>query len=187
MFTRCVGIVAAIVVLALVAGCGKAGPTAPSVPLTDTPVPPVTTAALPTETSSHGSGDGLIVFHSERDGNMEIYVMNTDGSDQRRLTNNDADDVCPAWSPDGTRIAFASYRDGYGAIYVIDADGANLQRLVSDGRTEDGSFPAWSPDGVWLAFISNRDGNGEVYVMRADGSGQRRLTHDGADDGAPAW
>jgi hypothetical protein len=78
MSTRCVGIVAAMVVLTLVAGCGKAAPTAISVPPTDTPVPPAATTVLLTETSAPSDGDGLIVFHSERDGNMEIYVMNTD-------------------------------------------------------------------------------------------------------------
>jgi Tol biopolymer transport system component len=161
MFTRCVAIVAAMVVLTLAAGCGKAGPTAPSVPLTDTPVPPVTMAALLTETSPPSSGDGLIVFHSERDGNMEIYVMNTDGSDQRRLTNNDADDVCPAWSPDGTQIAFVSNRGGNDEIYVMNADGSGQRRLTNNDA--DDGFPAWSPDGMRIAFDSGRGGDWEIY------------------------
>ena len=53
-----------------------------------------------------------IAFTSNRDGNYEIYVMNSDGSGQTNLTNNSAADSCPAWSPDGQRIAFDSYRDG---------------------------------------------------------------------------
>ena len=64
------------------------------------------------------SPDGrLIVFESERDGNWEIYVMNADGSDQTRLTENEAEDADPIWSPDGRRIAFLSNRDGRTEIY----------------------------------------------------------------------
>ena len=53
-----------------------------------------------------------IVFVSDRDGNWELYVMDVDGQNQRRLTNDTADDFSPAWSPDGRKIAFTSGRDG---------------------------------------------------------------------------
>jgi hypothetical protein len=57
------------------------------------------------------SPDGSrIAFHSDRDGNAEIYVMDADGSSQTRLTRDVANDMHPAWSPDGSRIAFESYR-----------------------------------------------------------------------------
>jgi len=67
----------------------------------------------------------MIAFHSGRDGNFEIYVMNADGTNPTRLTNNPAFDALPAWSPDGTKIAFFSDRDGNGDIYVMNADGTN--------------------------------------------------------------
>jgi len=66
-----------------------------------------------------------IVFHSDRDGNYEIYVMDVDGQNQRRLTNNPANDGYVAWYPGGQRLAFASDRDGNFEIYVMDADGQN--------------------------------------------------------------
>ena len=126
-----------------------------------------------------------IAFTSDRDGNLEIYVMKPDGSGQTRLTNNDAFDGKPTWSPDGRRIAFHSNRSGGFEIHVMDADGSGQTRLTnSDGF--DGN-PAWSPDGRRIAFETDRDGNFEIYVMNADGSGQTRLTKNTASDIGPTW
>ncbi len=86
---------------------------------------------------------GRIAFVSERDGNREIYVMNTDGSDQTNLTDDPADDGVPVWSPDGSRIAFVSDRDGNREAYVMNADGSG-QTNLTDNPAVDGS-PAWSP------------------------------------------
>jgi Tol biopolymer transport system component len=128
---------------------------------------------------------GKIAFESERDGNIEIYVMDADGSSQTRLTNNPTDDNDPAWSADGQKIAFDSNRDGNYKIYVMNADGSALTRLT-DNLTDDG-FPTWSADGQKIAFMSARDGNDEIYVMNADGSAQTRLTTNQLKDGVPTW
>ena len=84
-----------------------------------------------------------IAFVSNRDGNFEIYVMDADGSNQTRLTNDPGWDTMPAWSPDGSRLAFGSDRDGNAEIYVMDADGSN-QRNLTNNPAWDGD-PAWSP------------------------------------------
>jgi Tol biopolymer transport system component len=132
------------------------------------------------------SPDGKrIVFTSFRHGRGEIYVVNSDGSGQRRLTTNPAADDLAKWSPDGTRIAFVSGRDGNLEIYVMNADGTGQTRLTTD-PDEDFS-PSWSPDGQRIVFRSNRDDNGEIYVMSADGTGQTRLTFNTASDHSPAW
>ena len=83
----------------------------------------------------------------------EIYVMNTDGSNQQRLTYNSVDDANPTWSPDGTKIAFVTNRDGNYEIYVMNADGSNPQRRTYN-TASDGS-PAWSHDGTRIAFVRN--------------------------------
>jgi Tol biopolymer transport system component len=129
--------------------------------------------------------NGKIAFASNSDGNFEIYVMNSDGSGQTRLTSNNARDKHPRWSPDGTKIAFSSDRDGNYEIYVMNADGSGQTRLTNN-NTED-ARPSWSPDGSKIAFNSMRDGNNEVYIMNADGSGQTRLTNNNSGNHRPSW
>ena len=153
--------------------------------LRPTATPRPTSTPLPTTTPAQATAPSLIAFSSERDGNWEIYVMNVDGSDQTRLTNNEADDGFPSWSPDGQRIAFRSNRDGNFEIYVMNADGSSQTRLTNNEAFD--ANPSWSPDGRRLAFFSNRDGNLEIYVMNADGSDQTRLTDNEARDTGSSW
>ena len=77
-----------------------------------------------------------IAFHSDRDGNPEIYVMNADGSGQTRLTDNDAREGAPGWSPDGAKIAFSSDRDG------------NFEIMNANGTGQTKPHRQW-----WLRFV----------------------------------
>ena len=70
-----------------------------------------------------------IVFASARDGNREVYIMNPDGSQQIRLTDNPADDLYPTWSPTGEQILFVSDRVRIRDLYLMDADGSNVRRV----------------------------------------------------------
>jgi Tol biopolymer transport system component len=116
----------------------------------------------------------------------DIYVINSNGTAETRLTMDPASDLDPAWSPDGSKIAFRSHRDGNAEIYVMDADGSNPRRLTD--HTAADFEPAWSPDGTRIAFVTNRDGNQEIYAMNAtDGSNLVRLTDYPAADVEPAW
>jgi Tol biopolymer transport system component len=115
-----------------------------------------------------GSEDGKIAFMSYRDGDFEIFVMNADGTGVTQLTDHDADDWHPAWSPNGKQIAFDSDRDGDREVFVMNADGTGVTQLTDHDDGDGG--PVWSPNGKQIAFTSNRDGDYEVFVMNADGS-----------------
>jgi len=116
-----------------------------------------------------------IAFTSDRDGNYEIYIMNIDGTNLTRLTNNSTDDHHPKWSPDGSKIAFFSNSNGNNEVYVMNSDGTNKTRLTNHPGQD--TQPIWSPDGSQMAFSSNRAGNMNIYIMNADGSNQIRLTN----------
>jgi len=124
---------------------------------------------------------GRIVFHSDRDGEIDIYVANADGSDARRLTDAAGRDFEPAWSPDGSTIVFSSDRDDpdNAVLYLMDADGANQRRLIP-ALADDQIGARWSPDGQWILFQSNPLVDGlprfDIFKSRPDGSDLNQLT-----------
>jgi len=161
----------------------------------------------PTRQSPECSGVGVtgqpewIAFETQRGrfGDYEIFVVAPDGSCLTNLTNSWADDVAPAWSPDGRHLAFVSVRDTLsgkldlesGEIYVLDFDPLTGRtvgeaRRLTDSPAADG-WPAWSPDGHQIAFHSDRSGDFDIWGMSADGSSPVNLTNHLGDDKYPAW
>ena len=134
------------------------------------------------------SPDGKkILFVSNRDGddNLNLYVMNTDGSDLKRLTSHQAADFNPRWSPNGEKIAFVSDRGGNLDIYTMDSDGSNVEQLTDYSGYDDS--PAWSPSGDRIVFVSERDVHRDLWIVNVDGSNPTQLTDDDAADIHPDW
>ena len=127
------------------------------------------------------------------DKEYEIATANLDGSDYRRLTDEDGSDLAPSWSPDGSRIAFVSNRTGYDSrdgkwsfnVYIMDADGSNVRSVVpglSPPSTGAGPphRPVWSPDGSYLAFRQPRS----LYTVHTESF---RTVNLGLTNAIPAW
>lgn len=140
------------------------------------------------------SPDGnLMAFHTNRDGNFEIYVKDMDADTLTNVSSFAAGgETFPTWSADTTRLGFTSNRDGNTEIYVMDADGTSPVRLT-DHPGQD-ALPDWSPDGSKIAFNTNRDQpvavpnhppETEIYLVDPDTAALTRITEvPGIDAGA---
>ena len=126
-------------------------------------------AAAPTEPK--------IAFTSARDGNREIYIMNPDGTEKARLTQNFAEDMYPTWSPTGEEILFVSDRDGIRDLYLMNADGSNVRRVFKKSARRE--HPTWSPDGKRIAYMRV----GFIYIATLGKQEEAQFVN-GRD---PAW
>jgi Tol biopolymer transport system component len=154
------------------------------------------------------------VYRSSRNGRFDLYWSKRDGSEVRALTNDEARENFPVFSPDGRSIAFSSNLDGARDIrgnltfdnYILSlgADGSpgNVQR-ISDHPGQD-SHPWFSPDGAWIVYTSERGGisdeepmvqevvfgpqmYGELFARRLSDGLEIRLTHNKWEEGNPFW
>lgn len=113
-----------------------------------------------------------IVFTSLRDGNAEIYLVDSDGANLQNLTNNPAEDMHPTWSPDGTKIVFVSNRDAQWGLYEMEADGGNIHLLISSEYGID--EPIFSPDGTQISYVTIENVN-SYHVMLISANGQNPI------------
>lgn len=121
-----------------------------------------------------------IAFSSSKDGNSEIYTINKDGSNLRKLTHSFGIDVSPVFSPDGSSIALVSDRGGSPQIYIMDSNGSGIRRITFEGSYN--TSPTWSPDGKWIAYTGMKDGKNQIFMVKSDGTGLRQLTFNGNNE-----
>ncbi len=133
------------------------------------------------------SPDGQhIAYVSEKDGNREIYLMDVDGSNHRRLTNHPSwDGERVGWASDSRSFVFHSDRDGNLELYQYGLETGQIERLTNNGSAD--RWGSFSPDGKRLVFESSREGNAELFLMDLTDLAKTRLTDHWADDGGPAW
>jgi uncharacterized protein YjdB len=124
-----------------------------------------------------------IAFSSNRNGNFDIYLMDADGKDLRRLTTDPRNDGDPAWTPDGQRVVYTSTRGTGTQIAIMSLDGSEVVLTSTAGGNHS---PAVSSGGT-IAFVSARDGNQEIYTMGLDGSNQRRVTRTSVRESSPKF
>ena len=111
------------------------------------------------------------------DPNMDIYVINVDGTGMRRLTDAPGYDAEGSYSPDGKQIVFTSMRDGDPDLFIMDADGSNVRQLTNQPGYDGGPF--FSPDGKWVIFRSDRQKEHmlQLFAISVDGKTEVQLTN----------
>jgi Tol biopolymer transport system component len=170
--------------LLLAAACtgSSGGPT----PITSLPPSPPTSSPSPSPQPPIELL-GRLAFANDRDGNIDVWVMDLPGGTLHRLTTDPAADFSPTWSPDGKHIAFRSDRQGNDEVFVMNADGTGQRDLTRNPASD--YSPAWSPDGRTIAFATDREdhtGN-DVWLMDADGGNPRPLIEQRGIDEYPTW
>ncbi len=133
------------------------------------------------------SPDGnSLAYSSSREGNAELYRLDTHTKAVQRLTTNAAGDLSPSWSPSGRELAFTSDRNGGPQIFLMSADGSNVRRLTFDGDYN--AAPAWSPRGNWIAYVCRTSKKEyKLCVITPDGQKHLQLTTGLGVDDSPSW
>jgi len=126
-----------------------------------------------------------IAFASNRDGNSEIYLMDWDGGNQRRITFHNALSILPSWSPDNDRMVYTSFTRGTSDMYIINRrGGARIRVHTALALNTSATFSPISND---IAFVGSVNGNPDIYVIKDDGSSLRRLTTSSSIESTPEW
>jgi len=129
-------------------------------------------------------GQKVIMSLLRDDGNSNIFAMDLRSRNTTRLTNTNAIDTSPSYSPDSAQVVFTSDRGGQPQIYKMGADGSGQTRISFGGGSY--STPVWSPRGDLIAFTKQVGGEFQIGVMKTDGSGERILSSGFAQEG-PTW
>ena len=137
-------------------------------------------------TGERGIAESRVAYVSDQTKQKELYLMDYDGQQPRRITGDRSLSLSPRWTPDGRWITYLCYRAGNPDICVIDVAENRRWKLVTFPGLN--LSPAWSPDGDWMAFATNHEAaNLELRVINRAGKKDRRLTFSLGDDLSPSW
>jgi TolB protein len=160
--------------------CSQAVTSAPEAESTQTPA--YTPIPLPA-----GEIENVIILSMEENGYAHLFAYSPGKLPLTRLTTGDWNDVTPALSPDGARIAFASDRNGFWDIYLLELSTGDIRHFTDTPAYD--SSPTWSPDLAWIAFETYENDNLEIAIKSLTDSTQEAilLTNDPAADHSPVW
>ncbi len=132
-------------------------------------------------------GQGFMVLSLKEGGYAHLFAYQPQSLPLTRLTNHPWDDITPALSPDGHRIAYSSRQNGYWNLYLLDLTSGQQTRLTDDPDYE--ASPSWSPDGKWLVFETFIHKDWGISILSLDDLSQPAipLTSDPALDESPVW
>ena len=126
-----------------------------------------------------------LAFVSTRDGAPDLYIIDRNGGNLRRITDTPAEEYDISWSPNGQFLMFVCDHEGNPEIYTTPKDGSTINRLTRNTVVDE--QPVWSPNGSRIAFVSYKDGDADIFVMESNGANQLRLTNNDANDTSPSW
>ena len=127
------------------------------------------------ESKAPTEGNESVPGDVDNNDTLEIYIIQTDGSDKTQLTHNNVDDGHPTWAPDGKRIAFTSMVEDVYQIFGVSAAGGTAKQLTFSGASH--YQPTFSPDGKRIIYISNAHNHYTLWMMDADGTNKTQLTN----------
>lgn len=146
---------------------------------------PITTGDAFVEYLSLSPDGEHLVTTSDASGNPDLWIVDVDDGEARRLTDDPTPDWGPSWSADGAWIAFYAYRSGNRDLWVLPAAGGEAHQITTNPAAD--MYPHGSPDGTELVFYSVRSGNRDLWLVPFSGGEARQLTDDPGDDLFPIW
>lgn len=136
-------------------------------------------------TGEAGPFTGKVAFVSTASGNKELYLMDYDGYNVQRLTQNGSINLNPDFSPNGREIVYTSYKKGNPDLYRRELFTGAEARVTSNAGTSSGG--AWAPDGTRIALSQSKGGDPEIYIIDKVGKQLAKLTSNSAIDISPSW